>query len=126
MTFYAGTINHGQRKELTRGGIIWLPETPIILLLLKLAVQQTVSLFQQGACSRVWRLPQEWNIENLTSIVKRSPSQMYWGCFSWHGVGPLIKPEGSVTAAAYVGTLQEFFLPELEQFLGSNTASPIF
>ncbi len=90
--------------------------------------ESTVTQFQQGTCSRVWRLPEEeWNVECLSSTVKHSPSRMYWGCFSWYGVGPLIPLQGSVTAAVYVETLQEFLLPELEQFPGhQKRGRPLF
>lgn len=90
--------------------------------------ESTVSLFQQGSCSRVWREPkEEWNVECVTSTVKHSPRRMYWDAFSWYGVGPLIPIHGSVTAASYTETLQRHLLPALEGFPGiSDRGRPLF
>jgi len=37
-----------------------------------------------------------------------------WGCFTKHGLGPLIKLEGRVTAAKYVDVLKNNLLPFLD------------
>ena len=38
-------------------------------------------------------------------------STMYWGCFSYYGVGPLIKCPATVTANRYQQILQQHLLP---------------
>jgi hypothetical protein len=36
---------------------------------------------------------------------------MHWGCFSWHGKGPIVPLYSSVTGIAYVGTLRKHAVP---------------
>ena len=36
---------------------------------------------------------------------------MYWGCFSWWGIGPLVRVEGTMDTDAYINTLAEHFVP---------------
>ena len=41
---------------------------------------------------------------------------MYWGNFSWYGVGSLVALHSSVTAASYVEILGKHLLPALQYF----------
>lgn len=80
--------------------------------------ETTVRIFQQSPC-RVWREPhEEWSIECLSCTVKQSPGRMYWGCFSWFGVGPLIPLSSSATGASHVEILQKYVVPALEKYPG--------
>ena len=41
---------------------------------------------------------------------------MLWGCFSWNGVGPLVKIVGNMDATYYVGNILEtVMLPYAEE-----------
>ena len=50
-------------------------------------------------------------------------SVMYWGCFSYNGVGPLIKCPITVTANGYQELLQRHLVPYMHQ---KNMDNPIF
>lgn len=39
---------------------------------------------------------------------------MFWGCFSWYGLGPLKAIDGSMRQGPYIELLKEELLPELE------------
>jgi len=74
--------------------------------------ESTFSQFQQSRNCRVWREPNdEWSASCLSATVKHSPSIMHWGCFSGHGMGPIVPLDCSVTGAAYVGMLRWHAVP---------------
>jgi len=90
--------------------------------------ETSMSLFRQGTCCRVWQEPhEEWNLECVSSTVKRSPARMYWGSFTYYGIGPLVLLREAVTAVSYVETLQEHLLPALDLIpRGKNLGRPYF
>ena len=101
------TVQHFKR-------VLWSDETTIRLFL--------------GSPGCVWRDPQEkWNIDCLDCTVKRSPGRMYWGCFSWFGVGPLVPLKSSSTGALHTKILQKYALPTIRNFpASSDRGRPIF
>jgi len=36
---------------------------------------------------------------------------MFWGCFSWRGVGPLVRVDGMMDSNIYINTLAKYFIP---------------
>jgi transposase len=85
--------------------VIWSDET-------------TIRLFQ-GSPGRVWREPNErWKTDCVGSTVKQSPGRMYWGCFSWFGVGPLVPLESTATGASHVEILRKYFISTQKNFPG--------
>ncbi|CAI2193162.1 11018_t:CDS:2, partial [Funneliformis geosporum] len=38
-------------------------------------------------------------------------SVMFWGCFGWHGVRPLVVIEGSMDSDTYINILANYFIP---------------
>ena len=79
--------------------------------------ESTFSQFQQNNCSRVWRKPsEEFQQDCLSVTVKHSPSQMYWDCFCYHGLGPIIPLQGSITGAIHAETLEKHAIPALLRF----------
>ena len=40
---------------------------------------------------------------------------MFWGCFSWVGLGPIVPLVGSVTGATYQGVLKTYAVPTLKE-----------
>jgi transposase len=40
-------------------------------------------------------------------------SVMFWGCFSWYGLGPLVALEGNMNALSYIELLREHLIPEV-------------
>jgi transposase len=62
---------------------------------------------------RVWRRSNEkYHNSCITPTVKfGGGGVMFWGCFSWHGVGPLVRIDGTMDSDAYVDTLANHFIP---------------
>ena len=50
------------------------------------------ALFESDGRVRVWRYPEEgYNKNCIQPTVKfDGGSMMFWGCFGWHEVGPLV------------------------------------
>ena len=44
---------------------------------------------------------------------------MFWGCFGWHGVGPLIVVEGNMDSDEYVNILANHFIPWVDNYPNS-------
>ena len=89
--------------------------------------KSSFQLFQQVFC-RVWHEPdEEWNTECLSCTVKRSPSHMFWGCFSWYGVGPLVPLFHNATGASHVEILRKYAMPTLKNYPGNiKRGHPLF
>jgi transposase len=76
--------------------------------------ESTFSQFSQGRSKRVWRVPEEeFDPSCLTATVKHSPSRMFWGCFSWHKMGPLVPLRESVKGQTYAKLLKKHAIPSL-------------
>ena len=53
--------------------------------------ESTFTQFQQAQTSWVWcETSEEWSPDCVSVTVKHSPSRMFWGCFSAHGLGPIV------------------------------------
>jgi len=66
-------------------------------------------------------------LDCLSGTVGRSKGRMYWGCFSWYGLGPIVALKSSVTGDSYVKILRGYVLPGLKKFPSSNDRGrPIF
>ncbi len=54
------------------------------------------TLFQNDGKVHVWRLPKEkYDVNCLVPTVKHGGGGvMMWGCFSWYGMGPLVRIDG--------------------------------
>lgn len=49
-------------------------------------------------------------------VVKHGGGSIYvWGCFSWNGVGPIYRIEGTLTAAKYTEILRDVLVPWADQ-----------
>ena len=78
--------------------------------------ETTIRLFQ-GSPGRVWREPHEkWEIDCIGCTVKRSPGRMYWGCFSWFGVGALVPLKSNATGASHLEILRRYVVPAINKF----------
>ena len=76
--------------------------------------ESTFTQFQQGRQEMVWREPgEELNPDCISVTVKHSPSKMFWGCFSWKGLGPIVPLNGSVTGQTHVNVINDFVVPTL-------------
>ncbi|CAG8835743.1 18988_t:CDS:2, partial [Gigaspora margarita] len=46
-----------------------------------------------------------------TTVKYGGGSVMFWGCFSWWGVGPLVEVKGNMNSDSYVNVLANHFVP---------------
>lgn len=62
---------------------------------------------------RVWRRAHEkYHKSCITPTVKFGGGGiMFWGCFTWWGVGPLIQINGTMDTNVYIDTLASYFIP---------------
>jgi transposase len=80
--------------------------------------ESTFSQFSQGRSFRVWRTPEEeFNTSCLSATVRHSPTRMFWGCFSWSGLGPLVPVRESMTGKVYSKVLQKHAIPSLHRLV---------
>ncbi|GBC37710.2 IS630 family transposase [Rhizophagus irregularis DAOM 181602=DAOM 197198] len=76
--------------------------------------ENTFTQFQQGRQGMVWREPgEELNPNCISVTVKHSPSKMFWRCFSWSGLGPIVPLNGSVTGQTHAQVINDFVVPTL-------------
>jgi transposase len=84
--------------------VLWSDESPFLQ-------------FQNNRLCRVWREPdEEFALPCLSATVKHSPSRMFWGCFSYQGLGPLVALHGHVTGESHAKTLRRHAFPTMRKF----------
>lgn len=73
--------------------------------------------FVQGQQSQHYRIsPGEKLRDNhLDQIVKHPEKKMFWGCFSYNGVGSLYVVDGMLRSEQYINILQRKVVPELKR-----------
>jgi transposase len=77
--------------------------------------ESTFSQFQKSGWGRIWREPgEEFHEDCIASTVKHSPQRMFWGCFSFFGLGPLVPLVGSVTGEIHRETLANYAIPTVK------------
>ena len=71
------------------------------------------ALFESDGRVKVWRRAGEaYNEECIKPTVKfGGGSIMFWGCFGWRGVGPLVAVEGNMNSDTYVDVLANYLVP---------------
>jgi transposase len=78
--------------------------------------ESTFHQFQTNRICRVWRKPsEEFAVPCLSATVKRSPGRMFWGCFSYQGLGPLVPHFGPVTGEVHAKLLRKHAFPTLRK-----------
>ena len=79
--------------------------------------ESTFTQFQQGRQGKVWREPgEELNPDCVAVTVKHSPSKMFWGCFSWNGLEPIVPIVGSVTGQSHAKVIDKYVVPTLYKY----------
>jgi transposase len=71
------------------------------------------TLFKSDGRVKVWRrVGEAYNKNCIKPTVKfGGGSVMFWGCFSWHGVGPLVVVEENMDSDVYVNVLANNLIP---------------
>ena len=41
---------------------------------------------------------------------------MFWGCFTWHGLGPIVPLKGSVTGQTHAQVINDYVVPTLHKY----------
>jgi transposase len=79
------------------------------------------ALFESDGRVRVWRRAGDtYNKDCIQPTVKfGGGSVMFWGCFGWHGVGPLVVVEGNMDSDKYVNILANHFIPWVSNYPNS-------
>jgi len=70
-------------------------------------------LFRGDGRRWVWRRPHEkYDVKCLIPTTKSGQDGvMVWGCFTKHGLGPLVRLDGKITAKKYITVLQNHLIP---------------
>ncbi|CAB5330701.1 unnamed protein product [Rhizophagus irregularis] len=77
--------------------------------------ESTYTQFRTSGFGRVWRESSEEFHENcITSTVQKSFGQMFWGCFFWVGMGPLVPLTGRITGAIHREILANYAIPTVK------------
>ncbi|CAI2187614.1 9157_t:CDS:1 [Funneliformis geosporum] len=76
------------------------------------------ALFKSDGYARVWHKAGEaYNNNCIQFILKFSGgSVMFWGCFSWYDVGPLVVVEQTLNSEEYVNVLSNNFIPWVRNY----------
>ncbi|GBB88543.1 hypothetical protein RclHR1_15090002 [Rhizophagus clarus] len=72
------------------------------------------ALAHRNWITRKWRRcepGEELNPDCVAVTVKHSPSRMFWSCFSWYGLGPIVPLKGSVTGQTHAKIIQDYVIP---------------
>lgn len=81
------------------------------------------TMFQNDGKIRVWRLTEEkYDVNCLVPTVKHGGGGvMMWGCFSWFGLGPLVRIDGRINSQRYIEEILGYHvIPFLESFEEEN------
>ncbi|CAB5350216.1 unnamed protein product [Rhizophagus irregularis] len=79
------------------------------------------ALFESDGRVRVWRRAGDaYNKDCIQPTVKFGRwSVMFWGCFGWHRVRPLVVVEGNMDSDKYVNVLANHFIPWVSNYPNS-------
>ena len=75
---------------------------------------------------RVWRRANEkYHKDCIAPTMKFGGGKvMFWGCFSWSGMGPLVRIDGNMDAKDYIELLEEHYLPWARTLIAEDDGYP--
>jgi transposase len=77
--------------------------------------ESTYTQFQTSGFRRVMREPsEEFHEDCIAATVGKSVGRMFWGCFSWIGLGPLVPLTDRVTGATHREILATYAVPTVK------------
>ncbi|CAG8832396.1 25096_t:CDS:1, partial [Cetraspora pellucida] len=81
-------------------------------------------MFRQFSAShniRVWcTFAEEFDESCLVPTMGQSPGLMFWTCFSWHGLGPIVPIYGKVNGEVYVKLIRRHTLRALRRLVPNS------
>jgi len=97
--------------------------------------ESTYTQFRTSGFGRVWREPsEEFHEDCIAATVQKSFGRMFWGCFSWVGMGPLVPLVGRVTGNTHREVLENYAVPTVKshakkikkKFLFQEDNAPVY
>ena len=97
------------RKNWCREHLNWVNEWQMVIF----TDESWFCLYKSDGRMRVWRrVNEKYHSKCINSTVKfGGGSVMFWGCFCWWGVGPLVEIKGNMNSDSYVNVLVKHFIP---------------
>ncbi|CAG8743070.1 14889_t:CDS:2, partial [Cetraspora pellucida] len=66
----------------------------------------------------VWHTPaEEFDESCLVSTVGYSPGLMFWECFSWHGLGPIVSIYSTINGEVYTRLIRRHAISAIHQLV---------
>ncbi|CAG8688788.1 10631_t:CDS:2, partial [Gigaspora margarita] len=98
-----------ERKKWCREHLKWINEWQMVVF----SDESRFCLHKSDGRERTWRrVNEKYHRDCINTTVKfNGGSVMFWGCFSWWGVGPLVEIEGNMDSDSYVNILANHFIP---------------
>ncbi|CAG8831041.1 8637_t:CDS:2, partial [Gigaspora margarita] len=109
LAIISNELNALERKKWCRKHLKWINEWQMVIF----SNESRFCLHKSDGRERTWRrVNEKYHRDCINTTVKfNGGSVMFWGCFSWWGVGPLVEIEGNMDSDSYVNILANHFIP---------------
>ena len=98
-----------ERKKWCREHLKWVNEWQMVVF----TDESRFCLHKADGRERTWRrVNEKYHKDCINTTMKfGGGSVMFWGCFCWWGVGPLVRIKGNMNSDSYVDILAKYFIP---------------